>query len=115
MHASHVIRILNVVLKRIDPAIQLPSDTDESQIEPNINSMLSLYDKLARINGRDTRHDPDNPPHFELRLAKLQGRKPASGAKVKGFVSALTACGVPLQAAFDQACRLNVGGGTNDR
>jgi hypothetical protein len=109
MHSSQVVRLLNGILKRIDPSIQLSSDTDESQIERNLHGMLATYDKLASYK-RAKKHRKDYPLRGSFRLGESKRRGPATDSRTKDFVSALTSAGVPLQRAFNQAVRLNVGG-----
>ena len=114
MHPTAIIRLLNDVLRRIDHSIKLPTHTDEGQIEPQLRMMLSMYDKLASVKRARKKRAPANPAHFEFRLGESQRRGPAGGSRVKDFVSSLTSAGVPLQKAFDQAVRLNVGGASNE-
>ncbi len=115
MHPSQIIRLLNSVLKRINSAVQLPSDTAENQIEPQLNMMLGMFDKLADVKRSSNKRAPVDPPHFQLRLAKSKRRVPAGASRVKSFCSALESAGVTPQQALSQAVRLGVGGATNDR
>ena len=113
MNVKEITRLLNKVLAKLNPALKLSGVIVETNIETKVDQLLAMV-KPPKPKPKGI---PAKPMNQTLASLSLANRKPgpSPGGRVNSFVSSLVSAGVPLQRAFDQAVRLNVGGGTNDR
>jgi hypothetical protein len=112
MNFQNVVALVNRLLDKVYPGISL-GDVSEATFESTLSSMLDMHDQLESLPSSDSGPSSEyNDYPIRMSLASSRKRRgPSSSAKrLAGFVKSLTGAGVPLQKAFDQACRLGVGG-----
>lgn len=119
MNFRNVVDLTNRMLGLLVPGAALSPTVTEETYEPTLRALLDTYDRMSSLPSKkkdEDEHFKDLPgDHVVMRLASSKRRGQSSGARLRSFVSALTDSGVPLQRAFEQAVRLNVGGRNSAR